>query len=288
MATKRDYYDILGVSRTATKDGLKKAYRKMALEHHPDRNKSPDAEKKFKEINEAYEVLSNPKKRQAYDQFGHAAFGPGTGFSDQGPFGGFARTHKKGPFTYTYTSSGNTPFSTGFGGFSDPFEIFEQFFGRSPFQQGPKISRYGLTLSFMEAVNGCEKKVSIGTKKRKIKIPAGVDDGTRIQFTDFYLTIDVKPDDVFKRDGNDLFVDHKISFVLAALGGNTEIPTIDKPVKLKIKAGTQPNTLIRLRGKGVPRLYNRGRGDQYIRLIVEIPKRLSKRQKKLIEELRQT
>lgn len=284
MTTKRDYYDILGVSKKASKQEIKKAYRKMALQYHPDRNKSPDAEKKFKEINEAYEILSNPKKRQAYDQFGHAAFGPETGFSGQGPFGGFTRTYKRGPFAYTYTSNGGTPFSAGFGGFSDPFEIFEQFFGRSPFQQRPKIPRYGFTLSFMESAKGCEKEVNIGGEKRKIKIPAGVDDGTRIQFTDFYLTIDVEPHETFKRDGYDLFINHKISFSLAILGGIIEVPTIDEPIKLKIKPGTQPGTLIRLRNKGIPHLRGRGRGDQYIRLIIEVPKKLSKKQRKLLEE----
>jgi DnaJ-class molecular chaperone len=293
MATKRDYYDILGVSRSATKDELKKAYRKLALKYHPDRNQSTEAEKKFKEINEAYEILSDQKKRQTYDQFGHAAFRPGTGPGGFGFPGGFTRTYKKGPFTYTYTSygTGGSPFSAragfDFGGFSDPFEIFEQFFGGSPFRQQAQIPRYGITIDFMEAVNGCEKEITVAGKKRKIKIPSGVNDGSRIKFRDFYLTIDVKPHDVFKRDGDDLFVNHKISFVLAALGGKTEIPTIDKPVKLNIKAGTQPNTLIRLRGKGVPHLHGHGHGDQYIRLIVETPKKLSRRQKKLLEEFHQ-
>lgn len=286
MTTKRDYYDILRVSRSATKDEIKKAYRRLALQYHPDRNKSPDAEKKFKEINEAYEVLSDPKKRQAYDQFGHAAFEPGAGF---GFPGGFTRTYKRGPFTYTYTyRTGGSPFEGmgfDFGGFSDPFEIFEQFFGRSPFRQEPRIPRYGITLDFMEAVKGCEKEIEILGKKRKIRLPPGVDDGSRIKFSDFYLTIDVKPHAVFKREGYDLFVDHKVPFTMAALGGITEVPTIDKPIKLKIKPGTQPGTLIKLRGKGVPYIRGRRRGDQYIRLIVEIPKKLSNRQRKLLEEL---
>lgn len=294
MATKRDYYDILGVSRTATKTEIKNAYRKLALQFHPDRNKAPEAEKKFKEINEAYEVLSDPKKRQVYDQFGHAAFGPGAGPAGFGfgfP-GGFTRTYKKGPFTYTYTTygSGGSPFSSGgldfeFGGFSDPFEIFEQFFGGSPFRSRERLPRYGLTLDFMEAVKGCEKEITIAGKKRKIKIPAGVDDGTRIKFADFYLTIDVQPDKTFKRQGDDLFIDQKIPLTMAILGGITEIPTIDKPVKLKIKPGTQPGTLIRLRGKGVPHLHHRTRGDQYIRLIVEIPRKLTRKQKELLKKL---
>lgn len=277
MATKRDYYDILGVSRNATKDKIKKAYRQLALQFHPDRNKAPEAEEKFKEINKAYEVLSDPKKRQSYDQFGHAAFEPGAGF---GFPGGFTRT-------YVYKTSGSPFEGLGFdfGGFSDPFEIFESFFGgASPFRQGPRIPRYGITLDFMESVKGCEKEITIDGKKRKIRIPPGVDDGSRIKFADFYLTIDVKPHEVFKRDGYDFFIDHKIPFTMATLGGVTEVPTIDKPVKLRIRPGTQPGTLIRLRNKGVPYLRGRGRGDQYIRLIVEIPRKLSKKQRKLLEE----
>jgi len=286
MVTKSDYYDILGVSRNATKEEIKKAYRQKALEWHPDRNKAAEAEEKFKEINEAYEILSNQKKRQAYDQFGHAAFEPGAGF---GYPGGFTRTYKKGPFSYSYTyTTGGSPFEGfgfDFGGFSDPFEIFESFFGgASPFRQRERIPRYGITLDFLEAVKGCEKEVEVAGKKRKIRIPPGVDDGSRIQFHDFYLTIEVKPDKIFKRDGYDLFIDYKIPFTIAALGGISEVPTIDKPVKLRIRPGTQSGTLVRLRGKGVPYLRGRSRGDQYIRLIVEIPQKLSPKQKRLLEE----
>jgi len=279
MVSKRDYYEILGIPKNATPEEIKKAYRQLALRYHPDRNKSPDAEEKFKEINEAYEVLSDPKKRKAYDQFGHAAFSPGSGF---GFPGGFTRTYKKGPFTYTYTTTGS--FEDFFEGFSDPFEIFEQFFGGSPFSRQAKIPRYGITLDFMEAVKGCEKEIEIQGKKRKVRIPAGVDDGTRIKFTDFYLTIDVKPHPLFHRDGADLFVDQKIPFTMAALGGIVTVPTIDKPLKLKIKPGTQPGTLIRLRHLGVPRLHGQGRGDLYIRLIVEIPKKLTNKQKELLRK----
>ena len=125
MPTKRDYYDILGVSKNVSGQEIKQAYRKLALQWHPDRNKSAEATEKFKEINQAYEILSNKEKKATYDQFGHTAFAPGGGFGgfgDQGPFA--AQSYKQGPFTYTYTTSGGD-----FGGFSDPFEIFEQFFG---------------------------------------------------------------------------------------------------------------------------------------------------------------
>lgn len=288
MPTKRDYYDILGINKDASQEEIKKAYRKLALEWHPDRNKSPEAEEKFKEINEAYEVLSDPEKRAAYDQFGHAAFSPG-GMSGgfDGFSGGFTRTYKKGPFTYTYTTFGSSPFE-GFGfdfeGFSDPFEIFEQFFGGTPFRQAKKVPRYGLTLTFMEAAKGCEKEIMVGGKKRKIKIPPGVDDGTRIKFKDFYVTIDVLPDKVFKRDGADVYVDWEIPFTTAILGGVVEVPTIDGPIKIKIRPGTQPGTVIRLRGKGIPYLRRQQKGDEYVRLIVKIPEKLTPKQKQLIKE----
>lgn len=276
MATKRDYYDILGVSKNASAAEIKKAYRKLALEYHPDRNKSPSANEKFKEINEAYEILSDSKKKEAYDQFGHAAFDSRYDTAGQGPF------------TYTYTTYGGGPgIDFDFGGFSDPFEIFEQFFGgASPFGRAARIPRYGLTLSFMEAVKGCEKEVTIDGEKRKIKIPAGVDDGSRVRFEDFYVTIDVLPDKTFQRDGADVFANQEIPLTMAILGGMIEVPTIDGEVKLKIRAGTQPGTMVRLRGRGISRLRGfRSRGDQYVRLVVKIPEKLTQRQKELIKEL---
>lgn len=288
MAAKRDHYDVLGVDRKVSSVEIKKAYRKLALQYHPDRNKSADAEKKFKEINEAYEILSDAKKRQVYDQFGHRAFTGPAGFSGQSDFtwpsGGFSRTYQSGPVTYTYTSRGGET-DGGFGGFSDPFEIFEAFFGgASPFRQSQRIPRIGVTLDFMEAVKGCEKEIEIAGKRRQIKVPAGVDDNTRIKFNDFYLVIRVRPDRVFRREGVNLIVNHEIPFTLAALGGTTEVPGIEKPIKIKIRPGTQPGTLVRLRGQGVPYLQSRGQGDQYIHLVITIPKRLSRRQRQLLEE----
>lgn len=297
MSTKRDYYDILGVSKNASKDEIRKAYRKLALEWHPDRNKSSNANDKFKEINEAYEVLSDARKKETYDQFGHAAFDPryagfGAGAPGGGPFtGGYTRTYKKGPFTYTYTTYGGGPGGPGiefdFGGFSDPFEIFEQFFGGGyPFGRRETKPRYGLTLSFMEAAQGCEKTVNLDGKKRTIKIPTGVDDGSRIRFADFDVTIDVQPDDTFQRDGADVFVNHQIPLSMAMLGGTTEVPTIDGDVKLKIRPGTQPGTMVRLRGRGIKKLrgFVKEKGDQYVRLQVKIPEKLTRKQKELIKE----
>lgn len=296
MVAKRDYYDILGVSRNASEQEIKKAYRKKALEWHPDRHKQDKgtAERRFKEINEAYEVLSDSQKRQTYDQFGHAAFTPGGqpppgGFAGfQGFPGGFTRTGRYGPFTYTYTTYGagkSSPFE-GFD-FSDPFEIFEQIFGTaSPFGRRAQIPRVGLTIDFMDAVRGTEREIEVGGEKRKVKIPPGVDDGSRIRFSDFYVTVDVRSHDTFAREGDDIFVDVSIPFTLAALGGEIKAPTVDGEVKLRIRAGTQPGTLIRLRGQGMPRLRARGRGDQYVRVNVEVPEKLTPKQRQLLEKFK--
>lgn len=290
MASKRDYYEILGVSQNATEAEIKAAYRRLALQWHPDRNKSPEAEAKFKEINEAYEVLSNKEKRAAYDQFGHAAFESGAGFGGgYGPFDGQQRTYRQGPFQYTYTTySGGAGPDIGFdfGGFSDPFEIFAQFFGgANPFgARSERKPRYGITLTFLEAAKGTEKEINIGGKRKKIKIPAGVDDGTTINFNDFYLTIDVQPDKIFRREGLDVYVEKEISFPEAALGAIVTVPTIDKDVNLRIRPGTQPGTLVRLRGKGIKSPRGTRVGDEYVRIQVRVPERLSRRQRELLEQ----
>lgn len=284
MTTKRDFYEVLGVSKTASAAELKKAYRQLALKYHPDRNKAADAATKFKEISEAYEVLSNSEKRQNYDQFGHAAFDPSQGF---GGFGGAGQTYRQGPFTYTYTTGGGQGGGFDFGGFSDPFEIFESFFGGgSPFRASAsrRMPRYGIRIDFMEAAKGCQRTLVHQGKEYTIKIPAGSDDGTRIRFEKFYVTIEVQPDRRFKRDGLDIFIDEPISFSQAALGSVVTVPTIDGELKLKIRPGTQSGTLIRLRGQGMPRLQRRGRGDQYVRLIISIPEHLTRRQRQLLEE----
>jgi DnaJ-class molecular chaperone len=281
MSTQRDYYEILGLKKGATAAEIKSAYRKMALQFHPDRNKEKDAEEKFKEINEAYQVLSDEKKRQAYDQFGHAAFDPAAGMGGN-PFAG---GYQSGPFTWSYqTGGGGNPFEGM--DFNDPFEIFESFFGGGfAGAGGRRRPRYSLTISFMDAVQGAEKEVEIEGKKRTIKIPAGADDGTRLRFDDFELSFSVRPDDYFKREGNDLYVDQHIPFTLAALGGEVNVRTLDGTLKLKVRAGTQSHTLVRLRNEGVKRLQGNGRGDLYVRLIVKVPEKLSREQKKAIEQL---
>ncbi|MBA4395725.1 MAG: molecular chaperone DnaJ, partial [Desulfobacca sp.] len=274
---KRDYYDILGVARQADEEEIKKAYRKQALDWHPDRHKDDKetAEKRFKEINEAYQVLSDSQKKSAYDQFGHAAFAPG-GFGAHGETGGpFAQTGRYGPFTYTYTTSGGdggSPFA-GFD-FGDPFDIFESFFGGgSPFRQSRQrqIPRYSIDIDFMEAIEGVSKEVNVGGKRRKIKLPAGVYEGARINFGDFMLSVNIRPHELFERDEDDIYVKVNISYSLAVFGGQIKIPTVDGDVKIRIRPGTQPGTMIRLRGRGVPRLHGRGRGDAYVRLNIPVP-----------------
>ena len=290
MAVKSDYYDILGVSKGASAEEIKKAYRKQALEWHPDKHKEEKeaAEKRFKEINEAYQILSDSQKRSAYDQFGHDAFSPGGmpgGFGGAG--GPFTQAGRYGPFSYTYTTvggDGGNPFA-GFD-FGDPFEIFEQFFGGgNPFRQARQIPRYSITIDFIEAIKGVAKEVSVGGKKRKIKIPAGVDEGSRINFGDFILSINVKPHEIFERDGDDLFVRVVIPYSLAVLGGEIKVPTVDGDVKIRVRPGTQSGTMVRLREQGVPRLRGRGRGDEYVRINISVPEKLTREQKKIIEDL---
>ena len=286
MATKTDYYDILGISKTASADEIKKAYRKQALEWHPDRHKDDKeaAEKRFKEINEAYQVLSNPEKKAAFDQYGHAAFTPGGGNPFAGGFGG-----QSGPFTYTYTTGGDGQNPFGNFDFGDPFDIFEQFFGGgNPFgrAQRQQIPRYSIALDFMEAAKGVSKEVNVGGKKRKIKIPAGIYEGARINFGDFTLSVNIKPDKLFERQDDDLYVTVAIPFSLAVLGGEIEVPTIEEKIKIRIRPGTQSGTMMRLRERGVPHLRGRGKGDEYVRINVVIPEKLTREQRSIIEEMK--
>lgn len=282
----KDYYQLLGVAKTADAVELKKAYRKLAMQYHPDRNKTREAEEKFKEINQAYEVLSDPQKRQRYDQFGSAAFDGSAGAAGGGPFGGGpfggAQGGRQGPFTYTYTAGGDGA-NFDFGGFTDPFEIFEQFFGGgSPF--GRRKPAYSITIDFMEAVKGVEKQVNIGGQARKIKIPAGVDTNSRIRFDEFDIVVSVRPHNKFVREGQDIITEEEISMVQAAVGDIIEIKTVDGSVKLKIPEGTQPGALIRIKGHGVANVQGRNKGDHYVRIKVSIPKKLKGKQREILEE----
>ncbi|HYK08016.1 MAG TPA: J domain-containing protein [Candidatus Eisenbacteria bacterium] len=282
---EQDYYKILGISKGATDAEIKSAYRKLAIKYHPDKNKTKEAEEKFKEVTKAYEVLSDSQKRATYDQFGAAAFEQGGGGGGPfggagGPFGGFGG--QQGPFSYTYsTGGGNGGFDFG----ADPFEIFEQFFGgASPFGRQARRPVYSISIDFMEAVKGVTKKVTIDGKQESIKIPAGVNTGSRIRFKDYDVVVEVSPSSTFMREGYDIVTDEEISFPQAALGVEKEVETIDGKVTVRIPAGTQPNSLIRLKGKGVQHVQSSARGDQYLRIKIVIPKNLSSKQKELLKE----
>jgi molecular chaperone DnaJ/curved DNA-binding protein len=280
MSTKNDYYDLLGVTKTSSSQEIKNAYRKKALEWHPDRHQGGDkeeAERKFKEINEAYQVLSDTNKKAAYDNYGHDAFSPG----GAGARGG------GNPFTYTWSSGGGQQNPFGNVDFGDPFDIFESFFGGTPFRQQRQIPRYSVKIDFMDAVKGVTKEFNIEGKKRKIKIPAGVDEGTRINFGDFTLSVNVAPHEFFERDGDDIYINVTIPYSMAVLGGTIEVPTVDDEVKIKVREGTGSGTMIRLRGKGAPNPHHKTKGDQYIKLNILVPEKPSRGQKRIIDDLKE-
>ncbi len=280
MSTKNDYYDLLGVTKSSSAQEIKNAYRKKALEWHPDRHQGGDkeeAERKFKEINEAYQVLSDANKKAAYDNYGHDAFSPG----GAGARGG------GNPFTYTWSSGGGQQNPFGNVDFGDPFDIFESFFGGTPFRQQRQIPRYSVKIDFMDAVKGVTKEFNIEGKKRKIKIPAGVDEGTRINFGDFTLSVNVAPHEFFERDGDDIYINVTIPYSMAVLGGTIEVPTVDGEVKIKVRAGTGSGTMIRLRGKGAPNPHHRTKGDQYVKLNILVPEKMNREQKRIIDDLKE-
>ena len=357
---KRDYYEVLGVSKGASEDEIKRAYKKLARKYHPDMNPGDkEAEEKFKEVNEANEVLSDPEKKARYDQFGFAGVDPsyGAGAGGAGGYGG------------------------GFD-FGDLGDIFGSFFGggfgggqtrRNGPQRGESI-RASVAVTFTEAAFGCEKEVSIerseqcasckgsgcapgttpeicpdchgsgmvqvqqrtpmgvfassrpcqrcrGTgkiihqpcadcggsgavRKRKtikVTLPAGIDHGQTISLRgqgnagknggpagDLLITVMVRPHELFRREGNDVFCEAPITFRQAVLGATLEIPTIDGPVKYDIPEGTQTGTVFRLRGKGIPALNGRGRGDQYVTVTIETPRNLNREQKEALKRFDET
>ena len=364
MADKRDYYEVLGVQKGASQDEIKKAYHKLAKQYHPDLHPGDkEAEAKFKEANEAYEVLSDEQKRAKYDQFGHAGVDPNYGAGGAGGAGGF-------------------------GGFSDLGDIFDSFFGGgfgggfggSTRRANPNAPRRGsdirasIVLDFMEACHGCTKTVTInrqencsachgsgcaagkspqtcpdchgtgqvqvrrqtpmgvfatsapcakcggkgriihqpckdcrgsGTvrKRRTIQasIPAGIDNGQTISIRgqgnagknggpagDLLITITVRPHELFRREGTSVLCEAPITFTQAVLGAELEIPTIDGKVKYTLPEGTQSGTTFRLKGKGIPSINGRGRGDQYVTVYIETPKNLNKEQKEALKKFAET
>lgn len=295
MATKRDYYEILGVNKGVSAEEIKSAYRKLARRHHPDIDKSAGAAERFKEVSQAYQVLSDAQKRKAYDQFGHAAFDPSAGSGPFGPGGGFR--------TYSYsTSNGGGPnVEFDFGGFSDPFDLFEQIFGmgggpvggaqgRGPFGSYQRTPTYQLEINFEEVIHGTTKEVQIQdqngkVKRMSIKVPAGVDSGTRMRFEGVDIVFRVERHPEFLRDGFDIFSEIVLTIPQVILGDVVEVNTVWGKVNLKVPAGTEPGALIRIKEKGVPKLKLVGRGDHYVRVKLDVPKKLSGEEKKLYEEL---
>ncbi len=360
MAEKRDYYEVLGIAKTASEDEIKSAYRKLAKKYHPDLNPgNKEAEEKFKEVGEAYEILSDAQKRARYDQFGHAGVDPNYG-AGAGGFGG------------------------GFGGvdlgdlFGDLGDIFGMGGGRR--RANPNAPRKGsdirvsLALSFMEAAHGCTKTVSVNrqdvctecggsgaakgtspdtcpdcrgtgyvtvqqrtpfgvmqssqpctrcggkgriikspcskchgsgktgnTKRVEVKVPAGIDDDQSLCLQglgdaginggpngDLYVIVTVRPDAMFERDRFDVHVTVPITYSQAVLGAEVEVPTIDGKVKYDVPEGTQSGTVFRLRGKGIQYIRGRGRGDQYVHVVVEIPKKLTKTQREALKKFEDT
>lgn len=292
MSTKRDYYEILGVNKSASSEEIKSAYRKLARKHHPDIDKSAGADVRFKEIGEAYQVLSDPHKKQSYDQFGHAAFDRGAGAG--GPFGGGFNPFGGGSQSYSWSSGGGNPnVQFDFGGFEDPFELFEQIFGGGFASQMRRRPTYQLNISFDEAIHGVTKEVEVEeknsqgrlTRKRlKIKVPAGVDNGTKMRFGDLDIAFNVGRNPEFLREGADIFSEITINIPQLVLGDIFEVSTVQGKVKVKVPPGTQPGSLVKLKGKGAPRL-NDGHGDHYVRVNLEVPKNPSKQEKELYEEL---
>ena len=353
----KDYYDILGVEKSATKEEIKKAYKKLAKQHHPDINKEDGASEKFKEINEAAAVLGDDQKRQQYDQFGDA-----DQFKQASGFGGFDSSN----FGFDFSDFASFDFG----------DIFDQFFGggnRGGRKRGPSRGhdlRFDMEISLEEAAFGVEKEINLprneackkcdgsGAKSSSdvetcsdcngrgmatrtqrtpfgifqstgtcqkckgegqtiksecatcdgtgvvplkdaitVKIPKGAEEGTNLRVTgkgeaglrgaetgDLYIVLHMKEHKTFSRRGDDIYLKMAIPFSTATLGGEIEVPTLDGKATLKIPQGTQSNTVFRMRGKGIPYLHNHGSGDEHVEVVVDVPTKVSKKQKKLLDD----
>ena len=303
----KDYYKILGVERSAKADEIRKAYRKLAMQHHPDRNPgNKQAEERFKEINEAYQVLSDDQKRGRYDQLGSA-------YSNWQQRGGQPSDFNWGDWSSQASGgAGGTRVNVenlndlfGEGMFSDFFrsifggtggissDMFRQAQGGTSGRARPAASyQQPVTISLAEAFNGATRQIQNETRRMEVKIPPGVRTGSKVrvanagpQSTDLYLIVDVANDPRFERDGNDLHTNASVDAFTAMLGGEAEVETMLGKVKLTIPAGTQPEQVFRLAGRGMPQLKNpKVKGDLFVRLKVQIPRELSAKQRKLLEE----
>ena len=285
--SKRDYYEVLGVGKGASDDEIKKAFRKLAIKYHPDRNPGDkEAEAKFKEANEAYSVLSDKTKRQRYDQFGHAGVGGAGGGAGGNPFEGFNFNGQ----------SFNFDFGGGFGGLDD---ILGAMFGGGfrGVRRG-RDYRTSTTINFEEAIFGCTKNITVDGEQIKLKIPAGIFDGQSIRLNgkggpapqeggqrgDLYVEVRVRAHKRLTREGDLILSEVTISMVEAVLGTEVDVETVDGEVTMKIPAGTQPGTNFKLSGHGAPRLGSDDRGPHIVTVNVEIPRNLNRKQKELIQE----
>ena len=299
MAT-RDYYDILGVNKNASGEEVKRAYRKLAMKFHPDRNPNKkEAEERFKEVNEAYAVLSDKEKRKQYDTFGKEGFHQR--FSQEDIFRGFDFDEI---LSSLFGGKGRREFrSKGRGGFD-----FGDFFGGQTYQNMGRMSQrgedviYELAISLEEAAFGAEKRISYRKNGRieelSVKIPPGITSGKKLRVAgkgmegknggppgDLYLQISIKEHSTFSREGDSLIVEKEISFSEAALGTTIEVPTLDGMKKVKIPPGTQSHTKMRLKGLGLPHFQGEGKGDEFVKVTVRVPKKLTEKGRKLIDEL---
>lgn len=312
-----DYYQVLGVDKKATAEEIKKAYRKLAVKWHPDKNPNNKSasEEKFKKISEAYAVLSDPEKRQNYDNFGSADQFRQQ-YSQEDIFRGFDLDEILRSFGFGGSRGGGrtTTFRTGRRGgggsgyqeYDDPFSSIFGGGGGHQYANMPQKGQdaeYNLSVSLEESVMGADKKISLQMENRiediNVKIPAGISSGKKLRLPgkglaginggpngDLYLNINVLPHPIFARDGNDLYIEKTIRFTQAALGTTIDVPTLDGTTKrLKIAPGTQNNTKIRMKGFGVPGLKGAPKGDQYIKINIEVPKKLTDKQMKIIEQL---
>jgi curved DNA-binding protein len=296
----KDYYKVLGVERSASADDVRKAYRKLAMQYHPDRNPGDkQAEERFKEINEAYQVLSDPQKRARFDQLGSA-------YSNWQQRGGSPNDFDWSQWVAGQQGAGGT--RVDYGDLNDLFgqDIFSDFFrsifggvggagGRaqtgSRARQSPAYQQ-PISVSLEEAYHGTTRTLQSDSRRLQVRIPAGVKTGSKVRVAgggpeglDLYLIVEVEPDDRFERDGDNLHGAATIDLFTAALGGEAEVQTMDGTVKLKIPAGTQPEQLFRLAGRGMPKLRSsQSRGDLFVRVKVRIPKQLSDKQKELLAE----
>ncbi|MDI9570019.1 MAG: DnaJ C-terminal domain-containing protein [Pseudomonadota bacterium] len=309
-----DYYQLLGVEKKASAEEIKKAYRKLAFKWHPDRNPNnkAQAEEKFKKISEAYAVLSDQEKRQQYDMYGSADQFRQK-YTQEDIFRNFDLNDLLRSFGFSFSSGGGRAkgFSAGSrrrGDFQQSFDPFADLFGGGGQAYGPiprpgQDLQYNLSITLEESVHGVEKKLALQREDRvdeiNVKIPAGIGAGKKLRLAgkgapgfdggptgDLYLHISILPHPLFARDGNDLFVEKTISFTQAILGATIDVPTIDGGTKrLKIPPGTQNNTKLRMKGYGIPGLKGGAKGDQYVRINIQVPKTLTERQGKLVRQL---